>query len=88
MTYGEYQGQISNTDKTPLIGGHLANVLNPKFQFVTMAFQNANTDPTFKASPNTGSNYYVMWDFAGIQNESVSENALKKSTAEGGKWEI
>lgn len=86
MTYGEYQGQISNTDKTPLIGGHLANVLNPKFQFVTMAFQNATTDPTFKALPNTGSNYYVMWDFAGIQNESVSENALKKSTAEGGKW--
>lgn len=86
MTYGEYQGQISNTNKTPLIGGHLANVLNPKFQFVTMAFQNATTDPSFKASPNTGSNYYVMWDFAGIQNESVSENALKKSTAEGGKW--
>lgn len=86
MAYGEYQGQISNTDKTPLIGGHLANVLNPKFQFVTMAFQNATTDPTFKALPNTGSNYYVMWDFAGIQDESVSENALKKGTAEGGKW--
>lgn len=86
MTYGEYQGQISNTNKTPLIGGHLANVLNPKFQFVTMAFQNATTDPTFKASPNTGANYYVMWDFAGIQDESVSENALKKGTAEGGKW--
>ena len=86
MAYGEYQGQISNTDKTPLIGGHLANVLNPKFQFVTMAFQNATTDPTFKALPNTGSNYYVMWDFAGIQDESVSENALKKATAEGGKW--
>lgn len=86
MTYGEYQGQISNTDKTPLIGGHLANVLNPKFQFVTMAFQNATTDPTFKALPNTGANYYVMWDFAGIQDESVSENALKKATAEGGKW--
>ena len=86
MAYGEYQGQISNTDKTPLIGGHLANVLNPKFQFVTMAFQNATTDPTFKALPNTGANYYVMWDFAGIQDESVSENALKKATAEGGKW--
>ena len=86
LAYGEYQGQISNTDKTPLIGGHLANVLNPKFQFVTMAFQNATTDPTFKASPNTGSNYYVMWDFAGIQDESVSESALKKGTAEGGKW--
>ena len=86
LAYGEYQGQISNTDKTPLIGGHLANVLNPKFQFVTMAFQNATTDPSFKASPNTGTNYYVMWDFAGIQDESVSENALKKGTAEGGKW--
>ena len=86
MAYGEYQGQINNTDKTPLIGGHLANVLNPKFQFVTMAFQNATTDPTFKALPNTGANYYVMWDFAGIQDESVSENALKKATAEGGKW--
>ena len=86
MAYGEYQGQINNTDKTPLIGGHLANVLNPKFQFVTMAFQNATTDPTFQALPNTGSNYYVMWDFAGIQDESVSENALKKGTAEGGKW--
>lgn len=86
MTYGEYQGQISNTNKTPLIGGHLANVLNPKFQFVTMAFQNATTDPSFKASPNTGSNYYVMWDFAGIQNESVSESTLKKASAEGGKW--
>ena len=86
MAYGEYQGQISNTDKTPLIGGHLANVLNPKFQFVTMAFQNATTDPTFKALPNTGANYYVMWDFAGIQDESVSENARKKATAEDGKW--
>ena len=86
MAYGEYQGQINNTDKTPLIGGHLANVLNPKFQFVTMAFQNATTDPTFQALPNTGSNYYVMWDFAGIQDESVSESALKKGTAEGGKW--
>lgn len=86
LAYGEYQGQISNTDKTPLIGGHLANVLNPKFQFVTMAFQNATTDPTFKALPNTGANYYVMWDFAGIQNESVSEDTLKKASAEGGKW--
>lgn len=86
LAYGEYQGQISNTDKTPLIGGHLANVLNPKFQFVTMAFQNAATDPTFQALPNTGANYYVMWDFAGIQDESVSEDTLKKASAEGGKW--
>jgi LPXTG-motif cell wall-anchored protein len=70
MLWGEFFSSFSKTDQTPHLGGHLANVINPDFKLVGMAFQNAKTDPDFFVE-NTGSDnqnetfYYVTWDFAG-----------------------
>ncbi|WP_076460100.1 LPXTG cell wall anchor domain-containing protein [Limosilactobacillus caccae] len=70
MLWGEFYSSFSKNDQAPHLGGHLANVINPHFKLVGMAFQNAKTDPDFFVE-NTGSDnqnetfYYITWDFAG-----------------------